>query len=532
MFMMLPFDDSSFGGRLRFLSLLCVLVAVLSFSLVSAGEGLTPALSSYVGGAAGDMLRDVAVDAQGNFYLVGGTYSADFPVTAGAFDTTHNGNCDVWVAKYSSAGIRLWATFLGSPNYDRAYAVEVDSQGYVYVAGRSGQGFPTTAGSLQTGFGGDITPNSIYGQQDGFVTKLAPDGSRIAWSTYFGGTGRDFIRDIALDSGGNVFVAVSEVDQNHPHITAAAFQKSRKGAYDGVVGRLSADGSSVIFASYFGGSTADGYTPSIRTDVLGNAYYLTTSDANDIPVTASAYQRTRGGSHDMVLSKLSPTGALLFCTYFGGSGAEFSETHGLAVDGAGNAVIASTTMSANLPATSGAFQSIYGGSGGASTGSNTNYSGDGFIATISADGSSLLGCTYIGGSAGEGAEGVAVDGAGNVYVSGATHSTNFPVTSGAYRATLGGGADYFLVKLSPDLSRLIYGTYVGGSGTDYGRTLTVDAAGNGVIGGEVQSSNWPSLNAFDPSYGGQGDGGVFRFTAASSPAVPTEPTGLRVIDIK
>ncbi len=521
-----------FSFKEVFLCFLLVFFGIFTCRLLSAAN-VNAGLSSYEGGSGQDMIRDVTVDAQGNFYLVGGTFSTNFPVTAGALDTTHNGKCDAWVAKHAPDGTRLWTTFLGSPNYDRAYAVEVDGQGYVYVAGRAGQGFPTTAGSLQPNFGGDLTPNALYGQQDGFVTKLSPDGARIIWSTYFGGSGRDFIRDIALDSGGNVFLAVSECDQTHPHITAGAFQPTRKGM-DGVVGRLSADGSKMIFASYFGGSTNDGYTPSIRTDSAGNAYYLTMSDANDLPITAGAYQRTRGGGFDMVLSKISPTGALLYCTYFGGSGVEYCETHGLAVDSAGNAYIASTTESVNLPTTPGAFHPTYGGSGGAGTGSGTNYTGDAFVAKISANGSSLLACTYLGGSAGEGGEGIALDSTGNVFVSGATYSTNFPVTADAFQAHLGGSADYYLVKLSPDLTRLIYGTYVGGSGTDYGRTVMVDGAGNGVTAGEESSSNWPLLKAWDSTYGGQNDGGVVRFTTGSitPPSPPANPSGLKVTGIK
>jgi hypothetical protein len=235
----------------------------------------------------------------------------------------------------------------------------------------------------------------------------------------------------------------------------------------------------------------------------------------------------------MVLSKLSPTGSLLFCTFFGGSAGEYSETHGLAVDGAGHAYLACTTLSSNLPTTPGALRSSYGGGGGSGTGSGTNYTGDAFVAKISANGSSLLACTYLGGSAGDGGEGVAVDSAGNVYVGGATYSSNFPVSADAYQGHLGGSADYFLAKLSNDLTRLIYGTYIGGSGIDYGRTLMVDGAGNGVIAGEEGSSNWPCLKAYDGTYGGQNDGGVMRFIPASVAATtPATPTGLKVTGVK
>lgn len=503
---------------------------LLSLALVGIGLGqiaapvsTTPGFSTYLGGSGADSIRDVAVDAQGYFYVTGGTGSPDFPVTSGAFDTTYNGGGrDVFVTKLTPDGALVWSTFLGGPNYDRAYAIEVDSQGYVYVGGRAGQGFPTTPGALQGSFGGDVNPNTLYGQQDGFITKLSPDGSSVVWSTYFGGPGRDFVRDIALDSSGDVIVGLSAVDRPNPHITQGAFQSSLRGPSDGIIGRISADGRRVVYASYFGGSTGDGYTPSVRTDQTGNAYFLTLSDSSDAPVTASAFQKSCAGGFDMMLAKVSPTGSLLYSTYFGGSANEFSETHGLAVDPGGNAYIAATTSSPDLHTTSSAFQRTYGGSGGPGSGAQSNYPGDGFVAKLSPDGSALLACTYLGGSQGEGLEGVGLDSAGRVYVSGATYSSNFPVTSNAGRSHNGGQADFFCAVLSSDLSQLDYGTYLGGRFEDFGRCLAVGADQSFLVGGEILSDNWPSLNPFQPAYGGNTDGALAAFRPA--PVLTRQPS--------
>ena len=480
------------------------------------------AFSTYLGGAGTDSIRDVAVDAQGFFYATGGTDSPDFPVTPGAYDRTYNGGGrDVFVAKLTPGGALVWATFLGGPNYDRAYAIEVDNQGYVYVAGRAGQGFPTTSGALQTTFAGDANPNSLYGQQDGFITKLSPDGSTVVWSTYFGGPGRDFVRDIALDPSGDIILGCSEVDRPNPHVTPGAFQTSLRGPADGIVARISGDGSRVIYASYFGGSTGDGYTPSVRTDGSGNAYFLTFSNSSDAPVTANAFQKSCKGSFDMMLAKVSPTGSLLYSTYFGGSGNEFSETHGLAVDPGGNAYIAATTTSTDLPTTGSAFQPVYGGSGGQGSGAGTNYTGDGFVAKISSDGSSLLACTYLGGRFGEGLEGVGLDSSGQLYVSGATYSPDFPVTLNAGQARNAGQANFFCAVLSGDLTRMDYGTYLGGRSADFGRCLAVGTDQSFVVGGEVSSADWPSLNPLLPSYRGNADGGLAAFRPwVSSPREP------------
>ncbi|MFB3905261.1 MAG: SBBP repeat-containing protein [Acidobacteriota bacterium] len=500
--------------------------SLLAFSVLAAVVvGQVPplntnlAFSTYLGGSGGDSIRDVAVDGQGYSYVTGGTGSADFPATVGAFDTSYNGGGrDVFVAKLAPDGALVWATFLGGPNYDRAYAIEVDGQGYVYAAGRAGQNFPTTPGALQTAFNGDVNPNPHYGQQDGFIAKISADGSTIVWSTYFGGSGRDFVRDIALDPSGDLILGVSEVDRSNPHVTAGAFQSSLRGPADGIIARLSADGRRVIHASYFGGSTGDGYTPSVRSDDAGNAYFLTFSNSSNAPVTAGAFQKSCAGSFDMMLAKISPAGVLLYSTYLGGSGNEFSETHGLAVDAAGNAWVAATTTSTDLPTTGSAFQKSYGGSGGPGSGAGTNYPGDGFVARLSPNGSSLLACTYLGGSRGEGLEGIGLDSAGLVYVSGGTYSSDFPVTANASRSQNGGQADFFLAVLSADLSRLDYGTYLGGRSVDVGRCLAVSADQSFMVGGEIQSDDWPSLNPFLPAYRGNTDGALAAFRPP--PAVP------------
>ena len=229
----------------------------------------TLAISTYLGGTSEDSIRDVATDSAGNIFITGGTASSNFPVSAGSFDTSFNGNHDVFVAKLNPSGSILWATFLGGPNYDRAYALEVDSLGFVYIAGRAGSGFPTTSGVVQPQFGGDVTQNGAYGPQDGFVAKLSPDGSRLIWSTFFGSDGRDFIRDIDVDSSGNVYLGVSDVTRPHPHIRPGAFQTTLRGTEDGVVAKLSSDARSVVWASYFGGSGDDGGAPSVRVDCYG-----------------------------------------------------------------------------------------------------------------------------------------------------------------------------------------------------------------------------------------------------------------------
>lgn len=530
---------TSHSSRLLIAVVLCTVSACTSAATGEQDSALTAAagndtlrFSTFLGKSGEDTVRDVVTDGQGNILITGGTASANFPATPGSFDTSFNGVHDVFVAKLDPSGAIIWVTLIGGPEYDRAYAIEVDSLGFVYVAGRAGPGFPTSPGCLQPSFAGDVVPNALYKQQDGFITKLSPDGDRVIWSTYFGSDGRDFVRDVAVDGTGNVYIGVSDVSRSHPHVTPGAFQTSLNGSSDGIVAKLSSDGKSVLYASYFGGSSDDGGTPSIRVHTDGSLYYLTHSRSADAPVTANAIQPRLSslGNTDLMVARVSADGSsLLFSTYFGGNGNDFTETHGLAVDQAGNAYIAITTTSTDLPATAGAFQRSYAGKGISGKGSGTNYTGDVFVAKISPNGTKLLAGTYVGGRHGEGAEGIAVDAQGDVYFSGATYSDDFPVTTGGYQTATGGDADLFAVKLSTDLQKMIYGSYLGGGQLDYGRAATIDAVGNIYVVGMTKSSGWPTLSPVQSTLGGGWDGVLAKFTvAAGGPSLIPRITGASV----
>lgn len=482
--------------------------------------------ATYFGGSGEETARDVAIDSSGNIYVAGGTASSGFPVTSGSFDTGFNGNHDVWVAKFSAAGVRQWATFIGGSNYDRAYAIEVDDTG-VYVAGRAGDGFPVSpTGVLQTNFGGDSDPNGLYGNQDGFIFKLSLDGTTGVWATYVGGGGPEFIRDIAVDSSGNVYAAMAEVHSGFPHISTGAFDESfNGGTNDGGLVKISANGSTVVYGTYIGGSNWDGGTPSVRVNASGEAFLLQGTGSTNMPVTANCLQSTKGSGTpgDSHLTKFNSTGTapLLFATYFGGNSNDYSETHGLALDEVTDEpIIAITTKSTNLTTTANAFQDSYQGSGGSGTGNNTNYAGDGFVAKLSSDGETLVAATYIGGSVGEGVEGVSVDGMGNIYVTGATYSSDFPTSGDAYQGSKSGSADFFMVVLSPDVSMLNYGTFVGGGGIDYCRSSTIDPSDSTFVAvGHSASSNFPVLNAQQSSNaGGTYDAAIVKVAPGTPPS--------------
>jgi hypothetical protein len=506
-------------GLNKFRSGLSALFLLIALPAVTAQD---IAFSGYLGGSGFETIRDVATDQFGNIYVTGGTTSPDFPVTAGAFQTIHNpgmppdpsiATFDVFVTKYSPDGTILWSTFLGGPNYDRAYAVEVDSQGYVYVAGRAGAGFPVTAGAFQTAFQGGPPSAPFYGPQDGFVAKLEPDGSGLVWASYFGTTDASIIRDIAVDPAGDVFLASGYSAGSWLPAIAGKFINGPKGNQDAVLAKVSAGGDSVIWAAYRGGSGWDSNENSVKAGLSGEVYFLFTTESTGI-ATPAAYDPTYGGNADFFLNKVDGlTGDVLWGTYLGGSENESTETHELAVDGDGLPYVSGPTKSTDYPVTAGAFQTTFGGSAGAN---------DIVVSKFSSDGTQLLASTYIGGSGFDRSEGIAVDDQGRVFITGTTTSPNFPLTPDAYQQSLVDARDAFAVVLAPDFKTLRFSTYLGSSGPDYGRCAAVDGLGNIILGGESTAAGWPLVNTTSLFSGGSGDAMIVKFTFGTT-AVPEIP---------
>jgi hypothetical protein len=448
-----------------------------------------------------EQARDVVRDELGNIYIVGGTTSADFPVTPGAFDTTFatggaelgsQGPTDAFVTKMNSNGQIIWSTYLGGPNYERAYAVEVDAAHNVYVAGRAGRGFPVTSGALQTTFADDNV-GGAYGKQDGFVAKLSADGASLIWATYFGDSGTGILRDMDVDGAGRVHVVMNkatgpEIDQ---YVTPTAPQQTRLGNTDTFYARLAANGATVEFGSYLGGTEVGviDANPSVRVLSDGTAYVLTSERGSGAPVTPGAYQPNYRGNGDLLVAKFSPAGQLLFCSYLGGSSEEFMDTHSLALDAAGNMVISSGSKSTDYPVTDASVHTSPGIS-------------DIATSILSSNGSTLLYSTLLGGTSGESAEGIGVDAAGNVYVTGSIGSINLPVTPGALSAThISGEREGFLLVYSPTLVPR-YVSYDGIPGEYANRSMHVGAHGWTVVGAVWHLNPFPATPNQDATING------------------------------
>jgi hypothetical protein len=484
------------------------------------GPALAPAFSTRLSGA---QIRDIAADDEGSVYITGGAFSADFPVTAGAFQTIHNPGqpagpgitgADVFVAKLSRQGTLLWSTLIGGPNHDRAYAIEVDRRGYVYVAGRAGPGFPVTPGAFQTAFqGGQEAP--FYGPQDGFVCKLEPDGSALVFCSYFGTPDARIIRDLAVDGRGDIYVAAAYSSGAYPAAIQGAFNNTPRGGDDAVAARIASDGSRVVWATYLGGSLRDSTENSVRLDGAGNPHVLITTRSRDAPTTPRAFQSALAGGADLYIAKLGAgDGRLVWATYLGGPHDEATETHEFAVDRRGHVYVAVPTRSPGFPTTPGGFRRTYGGG-------QTDIA----VAKLSPDGTALLASSFMGGGGADRAEGMGVDESGRVYFTGATTSVDFPLTDNAFQKQRAGPAhwDAIAVALSADLGRLLYSTYLGGRGDDAGRAAAVHGRYGFYVAGSTSSPDWPIAGPGNPPVRTHRDGFVARFAVDEALAATAGP---------
>lgn len=452
-------------------------------------------LLSYLGGsssteAVGDMGRDIAVDAQGNVYVTGGLDRMNGGPFTGALGHSfgNRDDEDIYVVSFDRDGALRYATIIGGPNYDRAYAIEVDANGRAIVAGRAGNGFPTTAGVVQPSFAGDNNPNGPYGTQDGVIFTLEADGT-LAWATYLGGGGRDFIRDIDLGADGSIYAAATSAVGAYPHATPGAFITTPPSGANVVLVKVSPDGQSVLWGGYLGGSGDETSPPAVRVNAAGEAFVVWSSSASDVPVTAGAYQSTPAGGADLVVARVAADGgSLLYCTYLGGPGDELVETHQIALDGSQAVVV--TALSAGLPSVTGYQQTITGGR-------------DLLLAKLSANGSAVVASTYLGGSGDEHAEGIMVAPTGEVYVTGSTPSANFPTTPGSFQPAKAGAADAIVAILSPNLDALTYSTFVGGNNADQLRSVAIGPDLEILGAGQTASTNLAvTPAALQAAYGG------------------------------
>ena len=322
--------------------------------------------STYFGGstggctAGGDSGIAIAVDAAGAIYAHGNTQSINLPVSAGAFQTAKPDFCeDTWVGKFdpslAGAASRVYATYLGGNDLDRAGGVAVDGAGNAYVTGATWGSFPTTASAYQT----------AAGTVDAYLTKLNPNGTGLLYSTRLGGTNN---ADLGFGIGlvGDVAYVGGYTHASNFPTTPNAFDSSfNGGANDGFVAAVNtaaAGAASLAYGSYFGGGGND-TTWALRAQAGGIVYITGSAASPNLPVTATAVQALHSGGDDAYAAKIDTStagaSALLYSTYLGSPATE--QGRGVAFDGAGAIYVAGYTGGAAFPVTAGAYDTSHNG---------------------------------------------------------------------------------------------------------------------------------------------------------------------------
>jgi hypothetical protein len=454
--------------------------------------------STYLGGSAYDTASGLQVDSQGNLYVAGWTSSLNFPLQNPYQPQYGGGTTDAYIARFNPSGTGLvFATYLGGSGQDRGYTVEFDTSGNIYVVGvTNSPNFPL-ANPLQPQYGGGIW--------DGFVTKLNPSASALIFSTYLGGSAYDgdFANGIKLDATGNAYVIGATYSSDFP--TVNAFQPQHGGGgTDTTLAKINAAGSQLIYSTYLGGSGGD-WGAGLTVDPAGDVYLTGYTTSGNFPV-ANAFQPNLSGPGDAFATKMNASGsALVYSTYLGGSADDGA--NGNIIDSEGNLYFTGHTTSSNFPVVNAPQPTNGGGE-------------DAFVVKFNATGSALVYSTYLGGSSLEVGSSTGVDSSGNAYVIGSTQSTNFPVVD-PIQPQIGGIQDAFVTKLNATGAAMLYSTYLGGSSEDLGIGVVVDAAGNAYLSGETGSTNFPRVNAFQPSYGGATDGWVAKMSSLPPTPTPT-----------
>jgi hypothetical protein len=483
------------------------------------------AYSTFLGGGSADQGSAIAVDGAGSAYVTGLAVSADFPTSAGAFDTTHNGGSfDAIVIKLNASGSELeYATFLGGSADDYGQGIGIDGSGHIYVGGFTGSNdFPTTAQAYD---------RSYNGSRDVFIAKLSQSGSALEYSTYLGGSGTENdlgIGNFTVDSQGYAYATGLTGSSDFP-ATAGADDATFNGGEDAYVARLDVSGSALVYSTFLGGADFDrGY--GVATDGSGSAYVTGLTTSADFPTTAGAYDTTLGGLGDAFVTKLSPSGSTLaYSTYLGGDeGPRCFTDHGeaIAVDHQGSAYVTGLTDQADFPTTVGAYDTALGGFG------------DAFVTKLNPAGSALAYSTFLGGSGceQENGRGIAVDDQGRAYVAGETDSADFPTTAGAFDASFNGQYDdAFLSKLNPSGSDLAYSSYLGGTTVDRGRGVAIDGRGHAHVTGFTLSADFPtSAGAYDTTHNGSNDVFVTKLQTVGPPVtlVLSPGTATNTVDDK
>ena len=470
--------------------------------------------STYIHGYRDDHPNSITHDVNNNVYITGQTTSKDYPVTENAYKTkygyTYIKNYAFFSVLTSDGSSLVYSSFFGSDSIDgginsKKIIVQnskINIIGYTYSYKTDFDDFPTTPNAYQKRLKG-----ISHGNYNIFITQFDSSGTEIINSTLFGcdtnvnAPGTFELFDSYLDADGYYYVLgyIRPADSNlidFP-IATRAYQKKLSGQTDIFITKFNPDLSGIVFSSFFGGSSWDSPS-SMIIDKDKNIYVAGVTESKDFPISTNAYQKKINTNIDFpvsgFISKLdSNCEKLLFSTYFGNPNRGMS-INKIKQDTEGNPYIAGTTAQEDFPTTPNAYQ--------------RKYFGDGmlFISKFNKDCSALVSSTLLGGRWASDCHDMILDSLNNVFVIGNTWTDDFPLTKDAIQTQnngtnldIGAFGDAFISKMNPDLSKLLFSTYLGGTAWEEGSLIDIDEAGSIIIAGATNSLDFPTTpNSYEP----------------------------------
>lgn len=460
--------------------------------------------STFLGGSLTDVGNDVAVDAQGNAYVVGWTRSADFPVTPGVIQEVKTGDANrinAFLSKIDPTGSTLlYSTFLGANTDVMGTDVAVDSFGQAYVLARASavSNLFTSSNAVQSTVG-------LFTHT--WVAKVDSAGAAILYASFLSGSNGSTPGGVAVDAIGDIYVAGQATKLSFPMVNA--YQPTVAGISDVYVVKLDPmASSSLLYATFLGGNSTDG-ADSLAVDAAGRVYVTGYTRSVNFP-TLNAVQGY-GGAYDAFAAAIDPgqsgTASLIYSTFLGGLHDDNGtvDDGGVAVDDQGYATYGITAISSGLTTTTGAYQASSAGSS------------DAYVVRLDPSGT-LLFASYFGGSGLDQLKDVAVDASGRIALFGYTASSDLPVP-GAFQASpaLWSSADLFLAVLTDGATNLVQSSYLGAGGNiaEHAGGVAFDGAAV-VAAGNARAGNFfapfpITLGSLQPWNAGMDDAFLVRW---------------------
>ncbi|MGY5875426.1 MAG: hypothetical protein RTU30_06750 [Candidatus Thorarchaeota archaeon] len=478
-----------------FISILILSLAVINLSGLSTvmtdgglamSEDYTPVneYTSYFGGNSAEWSHDAAIDSEGNLIFIADTTSSNMPIL-NAFQSNYSGNGDSFIAKFSPQNQLVFATYLGGDNREYTNGVCVDSEDNIIVVGSTfSSNFPVH----------NAIANHSGGQQDAYMAKFSPDGE-LTFSTYYGGSENDWFFRLTPDRDDNLLV-IGTTFSDDIIITENAVQGTYRGNEDVIILKISEDGQTIQFCTYFGTTSTDQCTD-IEYDNDGDIVFSAVVHSAD-NVTSGAYQDIYGGgTGDTLIAKLdSNASALQFATLLGGEDWDFGGRLGF--DSNNSIIVSGYTYSTDFPLQR-PYQDTHGGIN------------DAFIAKLNSTGENLIFSTTIGGSGEEQMHGGVVLDDGSIVISGYSSSADYPKVFSIHNE-LQGLRDSCVMHLSADGQFLLFSSLLGGDLSDAAEWVDVDSEGRYIFVGYTYSDDLPVVDAFQSEYGTGRDVLIFKLS--------------------